>query len=399
MAIKRSLVFLKKSQSAVYNQVDFKNLLENILIDFRQNNIQIPDYGNVFIKPNVVTGDSSISSITTDPHFIQHLIKLLYEYGVSNVYVGDSSASFLSSENTFRTSGLMDAVKSAGGIYVNIDDASERVMIPLEGSDILSQISVPKKAVEADFLINFSKIKTHRVGSFTCCVKNYVGYIDQRTRLENHQTRLPMLVAQLHKAMPSLLCFGDGVIVGEGDGPDLSNPRFLGVLLGSTDPVALDVIGAQLLGISHNELIFPWTAHSEGVGEIDPTRITVIGENPLDLSINIKRPNSILYNRFPCNFALGGVCDGCFAWIMGPALYWNRDGIWKKMVKNVGTPTLMLGFNAVDRNFEKHLKEGPYFVIGDCTPKEFQDHPETIFIPGCCPGPLIPKTILNYCHL
>jgi hypothetical protein len=93
------------------------------------------------------------------------------------------------------------------------------------------------------------------------------------------------------------------------------------------------------------------------------------------------------------------MCEGCFAWFIGPALFWFRDGVWELIKKNVGTPTIMLGFNAVDRNFEKHLDKGPYFVIGDCTPLDFQKDPRTIFIPGCCPGPAIPNTILKTCKI
>jgi hypothetical protein len=73
--------------------------------------------------------------------------------------------------------------------------------------------------------------------------------------------------------------------------------------------------------------------------------------------------------------------------------------VWDKITKNVGRPTVMLGFNAVDRNFEKHLKEGPYFVVGDCTPPSFQQDSRTTFIPGCCPGPRIPDEILKACKV
>jgi hypothetical protein len=159
------------------------------------------------------------------------------------------------------------------------------------------------------------------------------------------------------------------------------------------------VIGAQLLGIDVNELIFPLTAYMDGIGEIDKQLIKILGTAPEDISIKVKKPNGVLYNRFPCHIVLGGMCEGCLAWFIGPALFWKRDGVWDKIRQNVGNPTIMLGFNAVDLNFEKHLTEGPYFVIGDCTPLAFQQDPRTIFIPGCCPGPDIPQKILEVCKV
>jgi hypothetical protein len=148
-----------------------------------------------------------------------------------------------------------------------------------------------------------------------------------------------------------------------------------------------------------HDLVFPWTAYFEGVGEIDPNRIRLLGAHPQEIAIQIEKPLEVMYHRFPCNIVLGGMCEGCFAWFMGPALFWERDGIWEKINANVGRPTMMLGFNAVDRNFEKHLSEGPYFVIGDCTPTRFQQDPRVVFIPGCCPGPRIPEIILKTCKV
>lgn len=394
-----SVVVIEKSPVADYENVDFKQLLVQAIDHLTGAGVAFPHSGSVFLKPNIVIGASARESITTDPHFISELIRLLLEAGVSKVFVGDSSAGYIKSSETFQVTGMAQAVVDAGGILVNIDDPAERTEIPLPDSDILESITVPRKALEADYLINFAKLKTHRIGSFTCCVKNWVGFIDQPVRLQHHQTRLPRLVAELHRALPEDICFGDGVIVGEGDGPDLSKPRFLGALLASNDPVALDSIGAQLLGIHRHDLLFPWTAHLAGVGEIDRNRIRLIGPRPEEIQIAVEKPLEVLYDRFPCNIVLGGLCEGCFAWFMGPALFWQRDGVWEQITQNVGKPTFMLGFNAVDRNFEQHLEEGPYFVIGDCSPQKFQQDPRTIFIPGCCPGPEIPNIILKTCKV
>jgi uncharacterized protein (DUF362 family) len=394
-----SVVAVAKSASAEYSKVDFRGLLVRVKKDLQGAGVTFPRGGTVFLKPNVVIGAGASESITTDPHFVAALIELLTESGVRTVHVGDSSAGYLRARETFRATGLDAAVAEAGGTWVDIDESSERVSLPLAGSDILETVTVPRKALEADYLINFAKMKTHRVGSFTCCVKNWVGFIDKEVRLQNHQTRLPKLVSELHRALPEDLCFGDGVVVGEGDGPDLSRPRFLGALLASNDPVALDAIGAEILGIHRHDLVFPWTAHLDGVGEIDRNRIHLIGPLPNEIGIRVEKPLEVMYHRFPCNVVLGGVCEGCFAWFMGPALFWQRDGVWEEIRKNVGTPTFMLGFNAVDRNFEAHLRAGPYFVIGDCTPPAFQNDPRTVHVPGCCPGPAIPNVILKACKV
>ncbi len=393
----QSVVAVARSDTAEYERVDFRRLMTSVIENLKGEGIPFPDSGTVFIKPNVVVGAKASTGITTDPQLMYALITLLKDNGVRRVYVGDSSAGFQSARDTFRAAGLDQPVVKAGGTLVNIDDPKERVELPLINSDILESVTVPRTALEADCLINFAKLKTHRVGSFTCCVKNWVGFIEQAVRLQHHQTRLPKLVAELHAALPEDLCFGDGVVVGEGDGPDLCRPRFLGALLASNDPVAIDAIGAEMLGIHRHDLVFPWTAHLDGVGEIERSRIKLIGPLPAEFAISVEKPLEVMYNRFPCHIVQGGVCEGCFAWFMGPALFWQRDGVWDEVRQKAGTPTFMLGFNAVDRNFEKHLGEGPYFVIGDCTPARFRQDRRVVFIPGCCPGPAIPETILKTC--
>jgi uncharacterized protein (DUF362 family) len=394
-----SVVSIVKSNTSIYDEIDFKEMVSRSIEQLDAKGVKIPSAGTVFIKPNVIMGSSAKESITTEPKFIASLIVLLKERGVKKIIVGDSPASYIKSHDVFKETGMAKEIALVGGEFVNIDDPSERVEIELPNSDMLKSISVPRKALEADYIINFAKLKTHRIAGMTCCVKNWVGFIPQDVRLEYHQTRLPKLVSEVHQILPESLCLADGVIVGEGDGPDLSTPRFLGVLLSSDDPVALDSIAARLLNFDVNELTFTWTAFLDGLGEIDQNKITIIGCNPDELSINIKRPVGVLYNRFPCNIILGGMCEGCFAWFMGPALFWQRDGIWKKINENVGKPTFMLGFNAKDIHFEKHLKEGPFFVIGDCTPHQYQNDPRTIYIKGCCPGPKIPEVILKECKV
>lgn len=394
-----SVVAVARSDTAEYERVDFRRLMTQVIENLKGEGIPFPDSGTVFVKPNVVVGAKASTGITTDPQLMYVLISLLKDNGVRRVYVGDSSAGFQSSRETFRAAGLDQPVVKAGGTLVDIDDPKERVELPLINSDILESVTVPRTALEADCLINFAKLKTHRVGSFTCCVKNWVGFIEQTVRLQHHQTRLPKLVAELHAALPEDLCFGDGIVVGEGDGPDICRPRFLGALLASNDPVAIDAIGAEMLGIHRHDLVFPWTAHLDGVGEIERSKIRLIGPLPSEFAISVEKPLEVMYNRFPCHIVQGGVCEGCFAWFMGPALFWQRDGVWEEVRQKAGTPTFMLGFNAVDRNFEKHLGEGPYFVIGDCTPERFQQDRRVVFIPGCCPGPAIPETILKTCGI
>jgi uncharacterized protein (DUF362 family) len=394
-----SIVSVIRTSEIRYESIDFQEMVEAVLGELEHEGVSLPSKGTVFIKPNLLLSASATTGITTEPRLVAALVRNLLSRGVEHVFVGDSSAGFANIADALDSTGMRKMVEEAGGKVVDVDVAEERIDLPLAGSDILTQISVPKKVVEADFLINFSKLKTHRFGAMTGAVKNWVGLIEKNTRLRHHQNQLPKLVAELHKLLPEDLCLTDALIIGEGDGPDLCSPRLLGVLLASNDPVASDSVASELLSIDRNELIFPWTAYLDGIGEIHRNLIRVVGCDAREIAIHVERPIEVLYNRFPCNIVMGGMCPGCFVWFIGPALFWEKEGLWDKISTAKGRPTFMFGFNANDINFERHCSEGPYFVIGDCPPERYRNDPRTIHIPGCTPGPKISDKVLAHLGL
>ena len=67
----------------------------------------------------------------------------------------------------------------------------------------------------------------------------------------------------------------------EGNGPGLGTPRALGLILAAEDGVALDTIGAQIVGYPLEELRVYRAARDLGVGCSDPERIELFGDLPL----------------------------------------------------------------------------------------------------------------------
>jgi hypothetical protein len=55
----------------------------------------------------------------------------------------------------------------------------------------------------------------------------------------------------------------------------------------------------------------------------------------------------------------------------------------------------MVRYNAQDTHFERHLQEGPYFVIEDSAPEQYKRDRRVVFISECCPGHDIPDKILK----
>jgi len=75
----------------------------------------------------------------------------------------------------------------------------------------------------------------------------------------------------------------------EGMGPTQGNPRHLGVIVASTDGVALDRVTQQLMGFAPGEVATTIAAHNLGLGESDLAQIEVTGATVADLAITVEQ--------------------------------------------------------------------------------------------------------------
>jgi uncharacterized protein (DUF362 family) len=71
----------------------------------------------------------------------------------------------------------------------------------------------------------------------------------------------------------------DGVVAAEGNGPWNATPIQHGVALAGTDCVAVDRIGAELMGVDYSDLMYlQWCAQA-GIGQDEMSKISYIGED------------------------------------------------------------------------------------------------------------------------
>ena len=193
----RSVVTIVKSKTLSYGNTDFYLMVKEAIANLESEGIDVPSAGTVFIKPNLLLAATAKESITTEPRFVSALVCILKERGVETVYVGDSSAGFAASSDALELTGMGKAVKAAGAELVNIDDPAERRTVAMPESDILAEISLPAKMLDSDAIINFAKLKTHRFGAMTGCVKK----LGRHNRAENE--------VEISSGTAAEACFGD----------------------------------------------------------------------------------------------------------------------------------------------------------------------------------------------
>ncbi len=134
---------------------------------------------------------------------------------------------------------------------------------------------------EGKQVVHLPTLKTHGHTMTTGAVKNAFGGLLREERHHCHKhihevlVELVIMQTQLHPAQFSVV---DGSVAGDGAGPRTMVPRERNRLVAGADPVAVDAVGAALMGIDPLTIPYLRMAHERGVGCADLAHIDVIGE-------------------------------------------------------------------------------------------------------------------------
>jgi uncharacterized protein (DUF362 family) len=334
----------------------------------------------VLIKPNCTGYFLADEGITTDPRLVAALVRLCFDAGAASVTVGES-AGMDDTGKVLRATGMAAAARAAGARVVAFDDCELRD-VDVPGGRAIRRIALPVPLVEADVIINACKGKTHHMDPVSGAIKNWVGAIPLTLRMQHHDVHTFSEYVDIMSVTPPALHVCDAIIVGEGDGPLANTPRWCGCVLASTDPAALDVTLCRLFSLDPDEHRFAAEAAECGLGTNDPACITVLGDALEEARIEVRRPRRG-WDYYPFNVIVGrGVT---YAGTLG---HWKsiadaflRDGTWVKVIAARGVPTFLIG-DADDPDFERHVAQGPYFVIDDVAPARYRLDPRVHVIPG-----------------
>lgn len=336
---------------------------------------------SVLIKPNQTGAFLADEGMTTDPRVVSALIRLCREAGARRVIVAEGSG-MNDTRVVMRVTGMTSAARAGGAEVVSFDDCDYRdVEIP-QGKAI-HNIALPVPLLDVDVIINACKGKTHHMDPITGALKNWVGVLGlNRGRQQHHDTHCVAEYVDIMSVTKPALHICDAIIVGEGDGPVANTPRWCGCVLASRDPVAMDTTICLLFSLDPAEHQFVREGAERGLGTNNPDEITIAGTAIEDARIEVRRPRQG-WDYFPFNVFVGkGVT---YAGTLG---HWKsiadaflKDGTWVSVIAARGVPTFLIG-DTDDPEFERHVAQGPYFVIDDAAPPRYRLDPRVHFLPG-----------------
>ncbi len=294
---------------------------------------------HVAIKPNLFAPYPP--PISVDRRVIASMVKMAREAGASRVTVIEGvsvgtlmkrvrpsltpcgmSRGFKTTE-VMKILGITKAVEEAGGEVLGIEEAA-KVEVDIVGGIALHQINYPKVILEADCFINIPAMKTHTMTMVTLSLKNLQGILDERGRYFSHRDDLQQHMVDISKIRKPDLVLLDGLLGMEGMGAGEGGTAVeMGVIMASTDTVALDSIASMCMGID-NPLVVSTTrlAAHDGLGTANPFLIDVVGKPVSEVQRKFQLPltytlplDSLVTGLYPnIDVYIGGACSTC--WLM-----------------------------------------------------------------------------------
>jgi uncharacterized protein (DUF362 family)/Pyruvate/2-oxoacid:ferredoxin oxidoreductase delta subunit len=236
----------------------------------------------IVLKPNVLVGSSPDKSVVTHPAVFRAAIEIFREAGAV-LTCGDSSGAGGTALN-MRLAGLKQVADELG---VPLAEFSHGKTVSHPDALLYHQFLIAKGVLEADGLISLSKLKTHGLTRLTGAVKNQFGCIPGLAKAQQH-ARLPdprdfaTMLVDLNTLLRPRLYVMDGVMAMEGNGPRSGNPRKIGVILASTDPIALDATMARLVALDPSFMPTAEPGERSGLGTYHEENIEIVGDKLAD---------------------------------------------------------------------------------------------------------------------
>ena len=215
---------------------------------------------------------------TSHPAYVEAIIECLLDCG-AHVTFGDDVARSAQYERIWQKTGMSDVAKRTGASLVDFVEAG--------GREVRGFLRFPRTYLltnlvfDADVIVNAANLRSLATTMLSGAIKNMFGTMLGTRKLRIHQlfsnpSDFARVIVDIHRVVRPAVSFVDATTVREGQGV-ADSIRPVGLVLGSTDAVALDTIATHAIGY---EGLPVWTSihgNAVGLGSNEIDRISVRG--------------------------------------------------------------------------------------------------------------------------
>lgn len=259
------------SQVAKVKFIDYKSSIARAL-DLIGAGPRLPQEGLIIIKPNLT--NSSPPPVTTSVAAAEAVYNYCKAHTKAEVVIGEGCGTGKTPE-VFAALGYTDLAKNYG---IKLIDFNEAQTVLLENSNAfqLKQFHMPEVMREA-FVISLPVLKDHSFTATTIAMKNMFGiapgrfYAGSWNKSKLHSPSTDKSVVDVCSYKKPALSVVDASVALKGT--HLSGKsKTVGIILAGFDPVAVDVLGSELLGHNPKRLEYLTLANGR-LGSMDNIEI------------------------------------------------------------------------------------------------------------------------------
>jgi uncharacterized protein (DUF362 family) len=222
----------------------------------------------VLLKVNAAFATPPILGATTHPDLVSAVVRLCYNAGAGHVIVSDNPINDPAS--CFALSGIDSAARKAGAeVLLPLPRRFKPFTLP-DGQLLRQWPLFADPLTRVDKVIGLAPVKDHHRSGASLTIKNWYGLLGGRRNIF-HQ-KIHRIIVELAMMIKPTLVILDGTQTMMRNGPTggaLEDLKATRTLIAGTDPVAVDTLGATLLGKSVRELPHLQMAQEAGAGTVD----------------------------------------------------------------------------------------------------------------------------------
>ena len=232
----------------------------------------------ILLKLNWLSADPPEKSVTTHPA-VFHAVAQLFQRAGAVLSCGDSPG-FQAPDIASKRTG---ATQIASELNIPLADFRAGQEVHFAEGHQNKKFIIANAVLESDGVVSLPKMKTHAFQRVTGAVKNQFGCVPGALKGEFH-VKVPdayefaRMLIDLNTLVHPRLYVMDGIMAMEGNGPRGGDSRKMGVLLFSSDPIALDATMCRLMNLDPALALTNKAGQEMGAGTYLSEEITLLGD-------------------------------------------------------------------------------------------------------------------------
>jgi uncharacterized protein (DUF362 family) len=347
----------------------------------------------VLVKPNIASRDKSGTGKVTDARVTEAITKIVLERKPRSVVIAEGSAvgyDFPELQDTMMAleeSGTREVAEKLGVSLVDLNqDRHREVEIP--NALVMKSVRIASTVLDSDVVVSVPVMKSHIRTGVTLSLKNMKGVMPGAEKKKTHRLGLELAIADLLSVAKPHFAVVDGLVGMEGLWEFPDDCTAMGLVGAGRDPVAVDSVFAQVMGVVPGDVMHLVYCHKKGLGIYDPGAIETVGPPIAEVRHPFLSAFEVLRKRYP-GLAIQAekACTGCTGELISTLIY-IREAKQEERLKDL---TVIMG------EAPKEIQGDKIVVIGKCAQDLKGRFP---FVPGCPPAvDAITERVCEVCEI